>query len=237
MKIPLMMPAVAIAMAAGSAHADIIVNGSFELNPSGIAWSGPYGNYGGWIRLAPGTTYLTGWTVGGFGPGGPPGVDWHLGVSPYTPGAAKDGFRMIDLNIDGAGGQGPGQGTISQSFATNVGTRYRMSFWLSGPISGAHGGTLNPRSVNVDLTGIATTTFTAPASNPDNLIWYQQQLTFAATASLTTLMFSPLPNTHNAGYWGAFIDDVKVEVVPAPSSVAFIGLGVLLAVRRRTKTD
>ncbi|MFN9971100.1 MAG: hypothetical protein ACK58T_14530, partial [Phycisphaerae bacterium] len=106
-------------------------------------------------RLAPGTTYLTGWTVGAFGTATTPGVDWHLGVSPNTPRPARDGMRMIDLNIDGTGGQGSGQGTISQTFATTIGISYKLSFWLAGPSSGAQGGTLDPRSVAVDVTGIA----------------------------------------------------------------------------------
>lgn len=218
---------------ASTARANLIVNGSFEQDPSGVVWNGPYGDYGAWIRLAPGTNYLSGWTVAGFGTGSVLGVDWHLGTSSYSPQPAKDGLRMIDLNIDGTGGQGSGQGTISQGFATQVGASYTLSFWLAGPSSGAQGGTLDPRSVNVDITGSATQTFAVAASDPSNQVWYQQVFTFEASAAWTTLTFSPLAGTQNSGFWGPFIDDVQVQMVPAPGALALLGLGSLCPARRQ----
>lgn len=223
----------AVVGATGAASANLIINGSFEQDPSSVVASGVYRDYGAWIRLAPGTTYLTGWTVAGYGTGATPGVDWHLGVSPYAPRPAKDGLRMIDLNIDGTGGQGSGQGTISQSFATEIGGFYTLSFWLAGPSSGAQGGTLDPRSVVVDVTGTATQTFSAPASDPSNQIWYQQVLTFQATEALTTLTFSPLAGTAFEGYWGPFIDDVSVQAIPGPGGLAMLVLAVLRPRARR----
>ena len=225
--------ACAVSAGAQSATANLIVNGSFEQDPSSVVSNGVYRDYGAWIRLAPGTTYLTGWTVAGFGTGATPGVDWHLGVSPYAPRPAKDGVRMIDLNIDGTGGQGSGQGTISQSFATEIGGFYTLSFWLAGPSSGAQGGTLDPRSVVVDVTGTATQTFSAPASDPSNQIWYQQVLTFQATGALTTLAFSPLAGTSLEGYWGPFIDDVSVQAIPGPGGLAVLVLAALRPIARR----
>ena len=218
---------------AGNVRANLIVNGSFEQDPSAVVWSGPYGDYGSWIRLAPGTSYLSGWTVAGFGSGSVPGVDWHLGTSSNSPRPAKDGLRMIDLNIDGTGGQGSGQGTISQGFATQVGASYTLSFWLAGPSSGAQGGTLDPRSVHVDITGSATQTFSVVASDPSNQVWYQQVFTFEASTAWTTLTFSPLAGTQNSGFWGPFIDDVHVQLVPAPGALALLGLGSLCQASRR----
>lgn len=224
----------AFTAAARSADANLIVNGSFEQDPSSVVANGVYQDYGAWIRLAPGTTFLTGWTVGAFGSGSVPGVDWHLGISPYAPRPAKDGLRMIDLNIDGTGGQGSGQGTISQAFATEIGNYYTLSFWLAGPSSGSQGGTLNPRSVNVDVSGSATQTFSVTASDPSNQAWYQQIFTFQATQTSTTLTFSPLEGTSTAGYWGPFIDDVSVQAIPGPGAVALLALfGLRSATRRR----
>ena len=225
--------AVAVAAGSGVANANLLVNGSFEQDPSSVVANGVYQDYGAWIRLAPGTTYLTGWTVAGFGSGGVLGVDWHLGVSPYAPRPAKDGLRMIDLNIDGTGGQGSGQGTISQSFATEIGSFYSVSFWLAGPSSGAQGGTLDPRSVNVDITGISTQTFSAPASDPSNQVWYQQVLNFQASASSTTQTISPLAGTTTEGLWGPFIDDVSVQAIPGPGGMALLVLAGLRPASRR----
>lgn len=228
-----LLVAATVAAGAGPAHANLLINGSFEQDPSSVVPNGAYQDYGAWIRLAPGSTFLTGWTVAAFGSGSVPGVDWHLGVSPYGPRPAQDGVRMIDLNIDGTGGQGSGQGTISQSFATSIGASYTLSFWIAGPSSGAQGGTLNPRSVNVDVTGSATQTFSVPASDPLNQQWAEQFFTFQATEALTTLTFSPLAGTGQAGYWGPFLDNVSVQPVPTPGALALLGLGGAVAARRR----
>jgi choice-of-anchor C domain-containing protein len=225
--------AAALAAVTGAARANLIINGSFEQDPSSFVANGVYQDYGAWIRLAPGTTFLTGWTVAGFGSGATPGVDWHLGVSPFAPRPARDGLRMIDLNIDGTGGQGSGQGTISQTFATEIGGFYSLSFWLAGPSSGAQGGTLDPRSVNVDITGTPTQTFSVTASDPTNQVWYQQTLTFQASAASTTLTFSPLEGTSTEGFWGPFIDDVSVQVIPGPGGMALLALTALRAASRR----
>ena len=50
--------AVAVAAGSGVANANLLVNGSFEQDPSSVVANGVYQDYGAWIRLAPGTTYL-----------------------------------------------------------------------------------------------------------------------------------------------------------------------------------
>lgn len=220
---------------AGSARGELIVNGSFEFDPAtAIANpSGNYRDYGSWIRLAPGTSFLTGWKVAGFGAGPTLGVDWHLGTG--TPAPAQNGLRMIDLHIDGTGGQGPGQGTISQTFTTVPGMSYLLGFWLAGPRSSAQGGTLDPRQVNVDITGSPTRLFSAPSSDPNNLQWYQQTFGFQAIAGNTTLTFSPPAGTGPSGFWGAFLDNVSVSQVPEPPALTLLAAGLAaLMLRRRT---
>lgn len=220
------------------AQTNLIVNGSFEQNPVGAP-----NNYGDWIRLNPGSTFLTGWTVGAFGSGPVYGVDWHLGTG--TPRPAQDGLRMIDLNIDGTGGQGSGQGTISQTFATATNSRYTLSFWMAGPSSASQGGTLNPRQVVVDISGSPPLVFEVPASDPTVTTWYRKELTFTATTAATTLMFAPPSGTGANGYWGAFLDNVSVTqatVVPEPSTYLLMATGLLLMgvvtrVRSRSRTE
>src|SRR5262249_10981592 len=75
---------------------NLIVNGSFEQGN----W---YGNYS-WYRIAPGSTDMTGWTIGGAG------VDWHNSAEMVP----EDGVYVVDLNLDGNGLANTG--TISQSF-------------------------------------------------------------------------------------------------------------------------
>lgn len=218
--------------AVGGAHANLIINGSFESDPTKVIADGVYKDYGSWIRLKPGTTYLTGWTVGAFGTStGPLGVDWHYGTpTEGLPRAAQDGTRMIDLNIDGSGGQGPGQGTISQTFATVMGASYTLSFYLAAPRSTQQGGTLDPRTVIVDITGVPTQTFIAAASDPANQTWEAETFSFTAQQAFTTLAFSPLANTGTNGFWGAFLDNVSVvetNKVSAPTTMSLLGLALL----------
>lgn len=221
--------------AAGTLHAqaNLLVNGSFEENPVGAP-----NNYGDWIRLNPGATALTGWTVGAFGSGPVYGVDWHLGTGTSTPRPAQHGLRMIDLHIDGTGGQGSGQGTISQTFGTVTNSFYTLSFWMAGPRSTAQGGTLNPRQVVVDISGSPPMVFEVPDSDPTAITWYRREFTFKATSAATTLTFAPPSATGANGYWGAFLDNVSVTatVVPEPSTYLLMATGLLvLAVATRVR--
>ena len=167
----------------------LIINGSFE--------EGDFGGNPSFRRLAPGDTELTGWTIGGVA------VDWHNAVEFNFP---NSGDRVLDLHLDGGAGQ---VGTISQSFATDVGERYILEFFLSGP--GSNFGFPDPRSVNVDVAGVQQT-FSAPASLNSDLQWSRQQLVFNAVDSTTTLTFSSPLN--GIGFWGPVLDDVSVVLAP-----------------------
>ncbi len=217
------------------AQTNLLINGSFEQNPVGAP-----NNYGDWIRLAPGSTALTGWTIGAYGSGRVYGVDWHLGTG--TPGPAQQGLRMIDLNLDGTGGQGSGQGTISQTFGTAANASYTLSFWMAGPRSAAQGGTLNPRRVVVELTGSPPMIFEVPDSDPTAPTWFRREFTFEATGAATTLTFAPPAGTGTNGYWGAFLDNVSVTatVTPEPSTYVLMAAGLAViatAMRLRRRDD
>lgn len=202
-----------------TAHAaqavDLIVNGSFED-----------GNYSpiidtSWVEVYPGEDQLTGWTVGGAH------VDWHQ--NSYEIQSAFTGERMIDLNANGFGLSDTG--TISQSFATEVGRRYSLSFYLSGPSLSLP----SPRQVRVDIGGTQRV-FSEAASYNLNLVWGKKVHEFEATAPVTTLTFS---SVDGSGYWGPFIDDVAVIPiipVPEPETTTLGVLGLLVAcVHRATR--
>jgi choice-of-anchor C domain-containing protein len=186
---------------------NLIVNGSFED-----------GNYHTpqWQRLFPGSTDLTGWTIG------PVGVDWHVGtdnpaLNPaligHEFGPAQDGSLVIDLHLDG-----DYNGSISQTFATTAGTTYVASFYLAGINYFA-----NPRDIQVDVNG-NTQTFSQAASDPSNVAWGLKSFQFSATGPDSTITFSC---TDVDGYWGPLLDNVSVNAVPLPPTMLFFGSGLL----------
>lgn len=193
---------------------NLIMNGSFEngdFNSSNNSW----------VRLSPGSTDLTGWSVGGFG-----GVDWHNTTEMQFP---FDGEFVVDLNLDG--GDISKTGTLSQTFATIPSQLYTLSFYLSGPTP-VSGWFPNPRQVMVDIAGVQQL-FSTPESLHTNLAWEQHQLAFEAIETETTLTFS---SVNGSGFWGPVLDNVSVEevAVPEPSSVlgilalSTLGLGSIL---------
>ena len=114
----------AIALPA-SANAVPFVNGSFETGPATTRFT----------TLDPGSTAMTGWTVGGGG------VDY---IGGYW--NAQNGSRSVDLS-------GGAPGSISQTFDTIAGQGYTVTFYLSG--NGDNG--VGPRTASVNATGSATT--------------------------------------------------------------------------------
>lgn len=195
----------ATAMIAGSASANLIVNGSFEE-----------GNYAGgpWNSVPPGDNRVTAWEAV------EKGFDWH---NQEHFGPAYDGSMMIDLTY------GFAYGGISQTFATVAGQQYWLRFALAGPENG--GSFQNPRAVNVSVAGL-NQTFDAPASPASGLTWDVENFIFQATASQTTLTFR---GNNLDQYWGPVIDAVSVTAVPEPSTylAGLSALAVLSLVARR----
>ncbi|MCB1767197.1 MAG: DUF642 domain-containing protein [Candidatus Competibacteraceae bacterium] len=180
---------------------NLIVNGSFE--------EGNYYDAQGFQRLLPNDTALSGWLIGGSG------ADWHVGTpnpsrNPLFIGAhlgpAQDGSLIVDLNLDGES-----TGTLSQTFATNVGTTYTVSFYMAGVDFFT-----NPRAVQVTVNGVART-FSQTASPQYQLVWSLKSFEFTATQSETTLTFS---SPDMSGVWGPLIDNVSV-LLSNPSPVTY----------------
>ena len=206
-------------LAALSATAGLIVNGSFENGQFATC------NNGSWCRVLAGGTEIDGWTVGGVG------VDWHNQVEMKSP---HSGALMVDLHLDGGLNQ---MGTLSQTFATTIGADYALTFYLAGP--GKEAGFPDPRSVVVNVAGVEQT-FSTPSSFSSAMLWGEHHLAFRAVAASTTLTFSS--GDAGEGYWGPILDDVSViardpgTALPEPASALLAAGGLLAAFLYRRRT-
>jgi len=214
----------AFALAGGSAHANLLQNGSFELGTAP-----PDGNFS---SLSSGdSTTITNWTVGGVPPAG---VDYISGY--WQP---QDGSRSIDLS-----GSTPMPGTtvwgsLSQTFAAQLGQQYKVSFWLSGNPDGQPL-PLKYLDVNVGST-LFQTTFDASVTptTHGNMGWVLTTFLFVADAASQTITFAANPALNNT-YFGPAIDNVDISAVPLPPALLLFGSGLLgmnwLRRRRESKT-
>lgn len=193
----------ALACAAGPAHAASIVNGSFEsatVNPGG-----------GFVTLGTGSTAITGWTVTGGS------IDY---IGGYW--QAQDGQRSVDL-------AGSSLGTLAQTFSTIANVTYEVTFWISkNPDGGAvvRTGTISA-GANSGLF-----TYSASNSRA-NMNWVQDTFRFTATGSSTTLSFAANadagccfgPALDNVG--------IAVVPEPASWALFILGFGAIGAALRR----
>ncbi len=206
----LMLAVAAAAITAVPASAAVLVNGSFELGT----------NPGSFTTEDAGSTAITGWTVGGFG------VDY---IGSYW--MASDGVRSVDLSALSAG-------SVSQSFATTVGTDYTVTFDLSGNPDGGVGTKLALTSISGSLPQLSMYTVTAANSHED-MNWQTYSYTFTAFAATSTLTFS----SFEYNPYGPALDNVSVVesgggiggTVPEPATWAMMiaGFGFVGAASRR----
>ena len=174
----------AIALAGATLAFSGPTNGSFE--------TGTYVDGGsGFETLSVGDTSITGWTVDAGS------VDW-IGTH-WTP---QDAAMSIDMN-------GTEAGAISQVLDTTIGNTYTVSFFLSGNPEG------DPvvKTLDVNATGgtLATYSYDTTGNDVANMNWTQEEYTFLATGTSTTLSFA----STTLGAFGPAIDNVVItETVP-----------------------
>jgi len=137
---------------------ELITNGSFEIPDIGD---------GSFSERPAGNTGMTGWTIGN-------GV--MLDNNKF--GTPSDGNQFLDLQSNTFGGGSAG--IISQSFATEIGVNYVLTFDYSAVSSDAS------MTITYDLGGLAqTVTF----SNSGGQVWATETYLFTATSTNTILTF------------------------------------------------
>jgi hypothetical protein len=182
--------AAALVLFGPGAHANLLVNGSFE--------AGAFVNQGNQtMSLAAGSTVVTGWTVL------TDTTAWINAGNPFGL-SASEGSRFLDLTDYSAGAPFAG---VSQTFATLAGATYTLSFDLGG--SNAWG---RPDGLIASAAGTLQSFTTGPASSTSpNNDWYGQSMSFVATGASTTLTLQG-----NLGFNYIGIDNVSVVLASGP---------------------
>jgi hypothetical protein len=186
------LPVAALLAAAPAAHANLLVNGSFE--------SGAFVNQGNdTMSLAPGSTAITGWTVI---------TDTTAWIGPSNPFGltASDGSYFLDLTDYPAGAPFAG---VSQSIATTPGATYALTFDL-----GASNFWGRPSAIIASAAGTSAAFTSGPASatTPNN-DWYHELMQFVATSTTTLISLQG-----SAGFQYIGLDNVSVELVSGPGT-------------------
>jgi hypothetical protein len=197
-------------LAAGSGHANLLANGSFE--------TGAFVNQGNdTMSLNPGSSVIAGWTVV---------TDTTAWIGPTNPFglSASDASFFLDLTNYQAG---PPFAGVSQAIATMPGALYSLSFDLGSSTFWGR-----PDGITASAAGTSKT-FTAPATGTNN-DWERVSMDFTALSGATTVL---LQGASGLNYIG--LDNVSVDLVsapvPEPGSWALMlaGLSTLGAVCRR----
>lgn len=159
---------------------------------------------GAYKTLDPGATDIFGWTITGQ-------IDY---IGTYW--QASDGNRSLDLS-------GLSAGSIQQDIDTTVGMTYIVTFDMAGNPDGlptlkqlvleAVG--VDAHAFDFDITGYTTS----------NMGWETKQWSFVANAATTTLKFTSLVGDTG---WGPALDNITVTAVPAPGTIALVGLGTVV---------
>jgi choice-of-anchor C domain-containing protein len=217
-----------------TASANMIVNGSLEttLAPDQFNMVS--------ATAAHNANVLNGWTI----------TSGSIDVVPKTYWQNTKGFYSVDLVGS------PGIGSIAQTFVTDPGQAYQLTFdFAVNPqnITGEIGSTkkllVSAKALNGPLYAAQLFTGTTGTRTVANMQYTQETMTFTATSSLTTIAFAALmPTGLSAAYTssnvfsGPIIDNVDVEIqgtstprqpVPEPASLSVLSIGAVALLRRR----
>lgn len=198
---------------AAPATANLIVNGSFE---SPLVPVGSFTNYPG------GSTAITGWTVVGVDSAVTSGSFVQSGITFQ----AQDGAQWIDMA--GVTSNNPTSG-VTQTFPTSPGVVYEVAFYVG---SARDGRFFDASTVDLTINGGPRVSYFNPATPSTMLDWKPFSTMFTATGASSTITFQ---NGSAANNFLSGLDNVSVEAIPEPISLALVGCAIGAACLRRNR--
>ena len=205
----------AVGLWSGSASADIVSNGSFELGTNGPA-------SGNFATIPGSSSAIADWSVVGGS------IDW---INGYW--QASQGTHSIDLN-------GVAAGAIQQTITTVIGQAYVLTFDLSANPDhlDAHPDSRALVAAAGLTNGVFTYNFDAPPNSKTNMNWASSYSLYFVADSTSTLLSFTSAAPQNCCY-GPALDNVAVTAVPEASTwgmmiLGFAGVG-FMAYRRRNQ--
>ena len=185
------------------ASANLLQNGSFETGPD----PGPF------IELPLNSTAITGWTVTR-DPIDYVGTFWD----------ASEGSRSIDLHRSHL--PTPGAGGIAQTFATQPGSPYKVTFDMAGNFEAGE----VVKDMRVTAAGESTDySFDVTGRSANDMGWVSRNFMFDAVGIMTTLEFFSLDPVSTGG---PALDNVTVTLIPEPGMVVMMMIGIAGMIKR-----
>lgn len=133
-----------------------------------------------------------------------------------------------DQSLDLAGNE---PGAISQTIACQQGVTYRVSMMVSGNPDGGPDTKLGEVYYGGSYVGTAWYVMSSMGNTKPDMRWVYEYGYFTAGVSNGKLEIREASG--GPGYYGIALDDVSVEAVPEPASMAILGLGALALIRRK----
>ena len=198
-------------LSAAHAQPNLVVNGSFEdpaLNSSAAVFPS-----------------IPGWTLS-YGPA--------IEIQRQNYGwSAAHGSQWVELDADTIPPTGTnGSIGIYQNIPTTPGAVYQLSFAFS-PRPGNRPDNEPYDGVRVLWGGNHVATITADGRRLSRPNWVYYTYTLVASGTLTRLEFQDAGLYNNT--YGAYIDDVRLQLVPEPASLIALATGVVGLVARRRR--